>query len=491
MYLILVLLVFLLFGLCLLGAQQRQLHNTPPNVCGITQRFRGEHTLTVDFCPESGYTTLIVIVNRRGGTEMEKNKTVEELLDTILEIAHGNENHVSRTMVQDLLKESRISEEPGLMEQVLLRLEKSGITIDPTESDESYADFSEPDPNMRFVPADVNIRPRSMSVDQLIARLRYNEIDLHPGYQRSRDLWDDVTQSRLIESLLLKIPLPAFYFDARNDDKWAVIDGLQRLTAFEKFFVKETLSLSGMEYLSELNGTSYKKLPRQYMRRLLESGITVYTVEKGTPEELVYNIFKRINTAGLGLEPQEIRHALYQGNSTRLADTLAESKEFRIATGGAVSSRRMLDREYIIRYYAFTQLDFSVEYKENIDQFLIQAMKKVNTYDECQLKMTEQRFYMIMEVCHDIFGKYTFRRILQNGRRGMVNKAIFELWCACLYNMLPENKSLILQHKEDIFSEFQELLNEQPFSGWINNGDKPSMINRIQAAKEMLRNVLT
>lgn len=421
---------------------------------------------------------------------MEKNRTVQELVNEILEIARGNENHVSKTMVQDLLKETRISEGPEILEQILSRLEESGIKIDPTENDESYADFSEPDPDRRFVPADVNIRPRSMSVDQLIARLKYDEIDLHPGYQRSRDLWDDVTQSRLIESLLLKIPLPAFYFDARNDDKWAVIDGLQRLTAFEKFFVKETLLLSGMEYLTELNGKSYEKLPRQYVRRLLESGITVYTVEKGTPEELVYNIFKRINTAGLGLEAQEIRHALYQGSSTRLADTLAGSKEFQMATGGAVSSRRMLDREYIIRYFAFTQLDYSIDYKENIDQFLIQAMKKVNAYDECQLAVVEQRFYMIMQVCHDIFGKYTFRRILQSGRRGMINKAIFEMWCACLYDLLPENKTLILQHKDDIFDGFRTLLNEKSFSGWINNGDKPSMINRIQSAKDMLRTVL-
>ena len=421
---------------------------------------------------------------------MKKNGTVEELCAAIRDIAQGNENHVSRAMVQDLLKESHISTESGLLKQVLSRLEELEIQIDPAENDESYSDFSEPNPDRRFVPADVNIRPRSMSVDQLIARLKYEEIDLHPGYQRSRDLWDDITQSRLIESLLLKIPLPAFYFDARNDDKWAVIDGLQRLTAFENFFVKETLSLSGMEYLTELNGTNYGKLPRQYIRRLLESNITVYTVEKGTPEELVYNIFKRINTAGLGLEAQEIRHALYQGNSTRLADTLAESREFRMATGGAISSRRMLDREYIIRYFAFTQLDFTTDYRENIDQFLIQAMKKVNAYDECQLAVTEQRFYMIMEVCHDIFGKYTFRRISPTGRRGMVNKAIFELWCACLYDLLPENKSLILQHKKDIFDGFRNLLNDNTFSGWINNGDKPSMTNRIQAAKEMLRNVL-
>lgn len=416
--------------------------------------------------------------------------TAEELLAAILDIAHGNDNHVSRTMVQDLLKESHVSDETALLEHVLSQLEESGIKVDPAENDESYVDSSEPDPDRRFVPADVNIRPRSMSVDQLIARLRYDEIDLHPGYQRSRDLWDDATQSRLIESLLLKIPLPAFYFDARNDDKWAVIDGLQRLTAFEKFFVKKSLSLTGMEYLTELNDTGYDKLPRQYMRRLLESGITVYTVEKGTPEELVYNIFKRINTAGLGLEPQEIRHALYQGNSTRLADTLAKSKEFRMATGGAVSSRRMLDREYIIRYFAFTQLDFSADYRENIDQFLIQAMKKVNAYDEYQLEMVEKQFYMIMTICHDIFEKYTFRRIFPTGRRGMVNKAIFELWCACLYDLLPENKSLILQRKEDIFNGFRDLLNEKAFSGWINNGDKPSMINRIQTTKEMLRTVL-
>lgn len=86
--------------------------------------------------------------------------------------------------------------------------------------------------------------------------------------------------------------------------------------------------LTGLEYMTDFNGLTFDELPRQYVRRIKETPIVVYTVEKGTPDPIVYNIFQRINTGGLHLNSQEIRHALYVGKSTAMLRRLAESEEF-------------------------------------------------------------------------------------------------------------------------------------------------------------------
>jgi hypothetical protein len=112
--------------------------------------------------------------------------------------------------------------------------------------------------------------------------------------------------------LLIRIPIPAFYFDATDDDKWLVVDGVQRLTAIARFVMDEEtlrkphlnlskLVLRDLEFLTNLNGKPFDDLERHYQLRILESQVTAYTIEPGTPVNVKYHIFKRINTSGLPL----------------------------------------------------------------------------------------------------------------------------------------------------------------------------------------------
>ena len=366
---------------------------------------------------------------------------LEEKINEIIKFAHTNNSTISYNIVVDILKDKGDLRNDCSLEKIMNELFELGITIVP-ESSEEYPDFvNTPE---QFVPSEVNIGQRPINVYNLMERLENNEIDLKPDFQRKDGLWSLEQQSRLIESLMLKIPIPAFYFNAVNDDFWVVIDGLQRLTAFSNFLVGnqkqgtneiEKEKFVGLQYLRDFNGHTFDELPRQYIRRIKETALIAYTVEKGTPDEVVFNIFQRINTGGVKLEDQEIRQALYQGKSTELIKRMAECKEFLEATQYQIKTNRMQDREYATSFLAFTELDYLNDYNGDMDNYLIKAMKLVNTYQDEQLCNIEKNFKRIMGYCHRIFGKYAFRRYDENWHRSRISRLLFEMWVVCFFKL--------------------------------------------------------
>ncbi|MGK7919220.1 MAG: DUF262 domain-containing protein [Trichodesmium sp.] len=185
--------------------------------------------------------------------------------------------------------------------------------------------------NLTYDPEKINIITREPTIEQLVRRINEKSLDLAPDFQRHSDIWNDEVKSRLIESIIIRIPLPAFYIDGTDEEQWLVVDGWQRLSALKQFIIKSdnNLRLTGLEYLGkELDGKTYQELPRKYQRRIEETQVTVYLIAPGTPAKVKYNIFQRINTGGERLTPQEIRHALNPGKALKLLAEIAKSPEF-------------------------------------------------------------------------------------------------------------------------------------------------------------------
>jgi len=280
--------------------------------------------------------------------------------------------------------------------------EVEGIEVEDVASDERITD--------PFNPALIRVDTRPMTIDLLLTRIAHEELDLQPSFQRKGGIWNEGAQSRLIESMLIRIPLPAFYVDATNDDKWLVVDGLQRLTTLKRFIVDQTLKLRELEFLTHLQGKTYIDLPRQFQRRILETQVTVYLIEKGTPSEVKFNIFKRINTGGLPLSAQEIRHALNQGKATEVLARLANSKEFKKAIDNSIRDDRMADRECVMRFFAFTITPYTKYKTKEFDSFLNDRMVDMNKMSDQELEELENRFKRAMVASFDIFGKDAFRK---------------------------------------------------------------------------------
>ncbi|MDR3568341.1 MAG: DUF262 domain-containing protein [Syntrophobacteraceae bacterium] len=329
-----------------------------------------------------------------------------------------------------------------------------------------------------------------MTMDLLITRMRQDEIDLMPDFQRRDDIWGEAAQSRLIESLLIRIPLPAFYMDATNEDCWLVVDGLQRLSTLKRFVIEKNLKLTGLEFLTQLEAKGYDDLPRTFRRRIDETQVTIYLIEKGTPPGVKFNIFKRINTGGAPLTAQEIRHALNQGAATRLLARLADSDAFKSATDRGVNPKRMDDRECVLRFLAFVITPYT-EYpvKKDFDSFLSDKMAEINAMNDVEQQRLEQRFKRAMIAANVIFGDEAFRKKYSpDAPRFPINKAIFESWSVNLDSLAEEDLVRIVSRKSQVVEGFMKLMHNRDFEAAVSSGTGD--VKKVQKRFESIGNLL-
>lgn len=343
-----------------------------------------------------------------------------------------------------------------------------------------------------FDPSLIRVESKLYTLDLILTRIREEEIDLTPDFQRQA-IWTHEAQSLLIESVLLRIPLPAFYMDATNDDRWLVVDGLQRLTALTRFVVRKDLRLRGLEFLKSFENKSFDDLPRAYCRRIVETQITVFLIEKETPPEFKFNIFRRINTGGLPLSPQEIRHALNQGPATRLLASLASYPGFLAATGGNIRPDRMADREMVLRFLAFSITPYTVYKASDFDRFLNDAMVRLNSMTDSERDELARRFHWAMDYARLLFGELAFRkRPGPLGRKLPVNKALFEAWSVNLGMLDWQSLEALVARQSELDREFQILLKDSEFNKAISQatGNVAQVSVRFRGIEDAIRRVL-
>lgn len=339
------------------------------------------------------------------------------------------------------------------------------------------------EPTEPFDPKNIKISQKVISLDQIISRIKNNTIRLSPDFQRN-EVWNETKKSLLIESLLLSIPIPMFYVAADENGNWDVVDGLQRLSTLRDFIIKKTLILKNLEFWKEYNGKSYDDLSPILYNRINETQLYITIIEPNSPAEVKFNIFKRINTGGVGLSSQEIRHALYQGNGTVLLKKLSLSKEFLDATDKKVNDKRMSAREIILRCLSFMIMGTEGYYiKDNMDTFLNRGIQVLNNltsnnnlllskifpdkvipdfriheYDEL-----EKFFCLSMERNYLLFGKNAFRISAQAEKRSPINKALFEVWGTELSKLDNNAFKKLLNNKEALFNQYDRLKEEERF----------------------------
>lgn len=297
-------------------------------------------------------------------------------------------------------------------------------------------------------------------------------IILDSDFQRD-EVWKRESKEELIESVLMGLPLPIFYFSQDKYGNLIVIDGRQRLTALFSY-MDDNYRLKNLKILQEVNKCRFSDLSPVQKTRIEDFQIQAHVIMPPTPDRIKFDIFDRVNRGGTRLNRQEMRNALYQGEATRLLKCLSESEIFKEATGRAfVREKRMKDKYILTRYitlYLYRNNVLKNEegnvyvYKDDIDELLGNGMDTLNRMEGSELQKIEKLVLEGLKKSFFYLGEDGFR--LNGGeRRSPINMNVFET-VMFIMQFLPLDKITI---KNEVKGAVHKLLNNEKFRENIGN----------------------
>ncbi|WP_077247106.1 DUF262 domain-containing protein [Helicobacter pullorum] len=299
--------------------------------------------------------------------------------------------------------------------------------------------------------SNIRIEKSRMSLYEIKRRIERKDIETAPDFQRE-SVWRQKQKSELIESVLMGIPIPVFYFFEKKDGKIQIVDGKQRISTFMDF-MNDQFDLKQLNIIKSIRGKKFSSLELIQQRKIEDYQIDAYIIQPPTPEQVKFNIFDRINRGGTSLNNQEMRNALYQGRSTELINKLSQEQAFKKATANSIPSKRMKDRYIILRfigfYMYFSKINCDFKYEGNIDEFLSKVMVFLNgTNDTYLCSELELLFKKVMNFAHTQYGEDIFRFNNPNGsNKRPINMALFESLSYFFALCIDHNKT---PTKEDV-----------------------------------------
>ena len=334
-----------------------------------------------------------------------------------------------------------------------------------------------------YGPDDIFVENKPFSLRQIYDLIKYGDIELSPDFQRNF-VWDKTRQSRLIESILLGLPLPSIYLSQYMDGRLTIVDGLQRITTIKRFLDNE-LTLHNLEYLEECNGKKYDQLegilsPLR-LRKFGQTQVMCFVIDYRSPSKLKFDLFRRLNTGGKPLNNQEIRNCLSLPKVQNVLRKMIESGSFYRATNGSVSDNRMEAREAALRFiYFYDQYmpnNTIGKYNGDMESTLDDFIDELNLWSEEELSKYISIYENSLKIARYLFGGYCFRKVLPeyyNRRRAPINKLLMLTVSVLLsrYNIAEvedtiEMEGALTEQLADYIEENEEFFNAM---SWGTNG---------------------
>lgn len=327
------------------------------------------------------------------------------------------------------------------------------------------------------------IRHETRTVHDVVRRIDQGSFVMDPDFQRAF-IWPDDKQSKLIESVLMRIPLPVFYLAEDAAGRMIVVDGLQRLSTFARY-IKNELLLK-LPNQKELDKKKFENLSPKLQNRIEDCNLVLYIVDAKVPERARLDIFERVNS-GVPLTRQQMRNSLYMGSATAFLRDEVTTDLFKQATGDSLRSTTMRDREFVNRFCAFRLLDLdSYSNKDEMDGFLARALTHMNQLPEAELAALSAAFQRSLRNNFAVFGEHSFRKHRPGQeRRGVLNASLWDVMSTGLADV-PED--IVLERKDELLSRFYALMNDELFIRSITYG--PNSANAVRHRFEVMRRTL-
>lgn len=338
-------------------------------------------------------------------------------------------------------------------------------------------------------------------VDTLYNRYKRGKLILRPKYQRNIVI-NYPKASKIIESILLDVPLPNFYLAEENDGKQSVIDGQQRLTSIFSFIdgkfpeAKKDFKLSGLKVMTELNGKGYKDIDSELQDKILNTTLRVIIILKKSNPDIKFEIFERLNTGSTPLNEDELRNTVYRGEFMDLLAELENDPTFNKLVDKPNFKNRMIYRGMILRFLAFYEKTY-LKYKTNVKQFCNNFIEEKRNLTEDKKKEYIDVFKNAVSLCFSIFGENSFRRYIKNSNdecyswaNTRINMALYDIE---MYGFTLYKKEQYYTHSEEIREAMIELMmNNSEFveSIQIQTSNKDMVAKRFKIWSEKLEEIM-
>ena len=333
---------------------------------------------------------------------------------------------------------------------------------------------------------DLLIRDDRRTVHDVLRRIGRGTYVMNPDFQRDF-IWPEDKQSKLIESVIMRIPLPVFYMAEDAEGRMVVVDGLQRLSTFNQF-VKDELRLR-LPDREELNGKRFSDLSPKFQNRIEDCNLIFYIIDSRAPERARLDIFERVN-GGVPLTRQQMRNCLFMGQATSFLKEEAQTDIFFKATGRSLNQKTMRDREFVNRFCAFQLLDLD-DYRGDMDDYLANCLTRMNRLQESDLRELSIGFRRGLANNFNLFKHHAFRKSCASPswRRSVINASFWDVMSTGLSSYAEDQ---VQAHAEPLRSAIRELLETNEFDTAITYGtsDTKRVRCRFRMAGEKLKEIL-
>ncbi len=328
------------------------------------------------------------------------------------------------------------------------------------------------------------IRQESRTVYDVIRRINQGSYVMNPDFQRDF-IWKEDKQSKLIESVVMRIPLPVFYVAEDDQGRIIVVDGLQRLSTFQRF-IEDKLRLR-LPKRRELDSKRFSDLPRKLQNRVEDCNLIFYIIDSKVPERACLDIFDRVND-GVPLSRQQMRNCLFMGKATRFLRDESRTDIFRKATGNSLKTDSMRDREFVNRFCAFQLLDLD-EYRD-MDDFLAKCLKRMNKLQDIELRELSAEFRRSLANNFKVYGEHAFRKHAPGqDRRSVLNASLWDVMSTGL-SRYPRDR--VETYAGSLRESVHRLLGKEEFAAAITYGtnDAKKVRCRFAMMHQALEDVL-
>lgn len=344
--------------------------------------------------------------------------------------------------------------------------------IDQDKADVEGLGNKDEDASFGDYPIDtVLIRNENRTVHDVLRRIEKGTFIMDPDFQRDF-IWEEDKQSKLIESVLMRIPLPVFYLAENEKGQMIVVDGLQRLSTFQRF-ISGDLKLK-LKHQKELHDRRFKDLSPKLQNRLEDCNLILYVIDAKVPTQALLDIFERVNS-GLALTRQQMRNCLFTGQATRFLKAEANTPIFKNATGDSLNPKTMRDRELINRFCAFNLLGVT-QYRGDMDDFLAKSLEFMNKLSADKLEKLSDEFRRSLINNKLLFRHHAFRKYSEGQEnRSVINASLWDVMSTLLANY-PEH--IVEANAEEIRRSTLILLKDFRFVDAITLGT--NQVNRVR-----------